>query len=283
MKSRAFPRLLFLSAFTLLPLFFVMDTKFLMAEEIDDMSISCSKDAMTLADVLLSDGAPKEKTTCSFSTSVEKQCASIDPKSVFSQCNVFKLSINKLEPKTNGSNETYDTLLIKYSEGNDCKGGNDLLFLGRCDTFASYIQFLRNQSTGKCYAFVNSALLGTQLIEQSRRNSPNRIVRKVEIPGVSRRIIFVPSSTSEFKKLAGSEYLRLSNSRPGSYSKPGEAISPLFALELENTLTTKTDNLKPNPAKVRLTRGQGASSDFLDFSLNRKLETALNTILQGCS
>jgi hypothetical protein len=53
-------------------------------------------------------------------------------------------------------------------------------------------------------------------------------------------------------------------------------------LELESALTVKPENLKPNAAKIRLTRGLGTSSDFLDFPLGSREETALNAILSSC-
>ncbi len=249
--------------------------------EVDDTTFVCQQDSISTLDVLLENTSPKK--TCSFSKEVASQCTNIPQGSIFSQCNIFKLAINKPQTKSDDTGQEYDSLIFKYSEGNDCKGGNDLMFLGRCDTFAAYIQFIRNRSTGKCYALANSALLGTQLMEQSMRNSPNRLIRKIEIPGVSRRIIFVPSNGKDLKNQSNARFLRVANAPKGSYSKPGNAISAITILELENTLTTKADNLKPNPAKIRMTRGEGTGSDFLDFSLGKREENSLNTILQACT
>lgn len=247
----------------------------------DDTTFICQQDSISTLDVLLENTTPKK--TCSFSKEVVKECLDLSQNSIYAQCNIFKLAINKPQAKLDDTGQVYDSLIFKYSEGNDCRGGNDMMFLGRCDTFAAYIQFIRNTSSGKCYAIANSALLGTQLIEQTMRNSPNRLIRKIEIPGVSRRIIFVPSLGKDFKSQTNFKFLKTANSPKGTYIKPGNAISALSILELENTLTTKPENLKPNPAKIRMTRGEGTGSDFLDFSLGRKEENALNAILQGCS
>jgi len=247
----------------------------------DDTTFICQQDSISTLDVLLENTTPKK--TCSFSKEVVKECLDLSQNSIYAQCNIFKLAINKPQAKVDDTGQAYESLIFKYSEGNDCSGGNDMMFLSRCDTFAAYIQFMRNTSSGKCYAIANSALLGTQLMEQTMRNSPNRLIRKIEIPGVSRRIIFVPSSGKDFKSQTNSKFLKTANSPKGTYLKPGNAISALSILELENTLTTKPENLKPNPAKIRMTRGEGTGSDFLDFSLGRKEENALNAILQGCS
>lgn len=64
---------------------------------------------------------------------------------------------------------------------------------------------------------------------------------------------------------------------------PGQAISALSVMELVSpeTMTTPA-NLKPNPAKIRVTRGKGAKGDYLDYSLGRNEENALNNILASC-
>ena len=48
------------------------------------------------------------------------------------------------------------------------------------------------------------------------------------------------------------------------------------------TMTTPA-NLKPNPAKIRVTRGKGGRGDYLDFSLGRSQEDALNAVLASCA
>jgi len=241
-------------------------------------TIHCSENQKSTLDLILDKNSPQ---TCSFSKNIISQCLSIDQSSIYSQCNIFRLSLNKTGSRFDDSGREYDSVTFKYSESNDCSGGNDLTFLSKCDIYASYVQLLRNKSSGKCYALVNSALLGTQLMNQTERNNPAKIVRKVEIPGVSRRILFTPSNATDLIKESNSFLLKTANPSRKSI-RSGDAVSSLFILELENALTTKPDNLKPNPAKMRLTRGEGTSSDFIDFSLGKKQENELNLVLANC-
>ena len=121
--------------------------------------------------------------SCKFSKEIIAECESINQNSIYAQCNIFDLKINSLETRVDDYNVDYTSVLFKYSESNSClDGSNDFTFLSKCDTFASYLQFIRNNKTNQCHAFVNSALLGVQPIAQSKRNSPNRKVSKVEIP-----------------------------------------------------------------------------------------------------
>jgi len=218
---------------------------------------------------------------CRFSKEIEEKCKAISSDSIFSQCNVFDLKINSFQTRKDDTGSEYSTVLFKYSEGNDCSGGGDLMFLSRCDTFASYVQFLRSNDSGKCYAFVNSALLGRQLIDQSKRNSPGRIVQKVEVPGITSRVIFVRSNGLPFASQPSSSFLKTLGGKT-SARQPGPAVSPIHVLELEDILTIKPDNLKPNPAKIRISRGLGAKGDFFDISLGKKEEASLNKVLSEC-
>ncbi|MFM2158470.1 MAG: hypothetical protein RLZZ124_944 [Cyanobacteriota bacterium] len=154
--------------------------------------------------------------------------------------------------------------------------------LGKCDTFAAYAQIFRSMDSGKCYAFANAALLGTQLKENSLRNSPNKPIQKLEIPGISRRIIFTPSADTSILNQRSAALVRTQQASR-RFVPTGPSVSGLYLLELENTLTTKPDNLKPNPAKIRITRGIGSNSDYLDIPLNKGNEEALNRILSACS
>lgn len=220
---------------------------------------------------------------CKFSKEIFAECKSIDSDSIYSQCNIFDLKINSLQTRIDDNNSDYTTVLLKYSESNSClDGSNDFVFLSKCDTFASYIQFIRNNETDKCHAFVNSALLGVQPIAQSKRNSPNRKISKVEIPGNEQRVIFIPSDGSIFLDQSNSMFLKTSD-KSKRYMIPGQAISALSVLRLVSpeTMTTPA-NLKPNPAKIRVTRGKGGKGDFLDYSLGRNEENALNNVLADC-
>jgi hypothetical protein len=185
--------------------------------------------------------------------------------------------------KQDESGRSYASATFKYSERNSCStGDNDALsFLGKCDTFAAYVQVFRDLQTNKCFAFVNSALLGVQREEDTFRNSPNKVVQKLEIPGVSRRITFTPSAGGPLLNQASSILVR-SVDPQRSFIRSGPAISALSLLELESPLTIKPENLKANPAKIRLTRGIGTNSDFLDFPLGRREELALNEVLSAC-
>lgn len=219
---------------------------------------------------------------CKFSKDVVRECESINPNSIYAQCNIFDLKINSLQARFDDNDTEYVSVLFKYSESNSCiDGSNDMLF-SKCDTFASYLQFLRNSESNKCHAFVSSALLGVQPIAQSKRNSPNRRISKVEIPGNTGRIIFTPSDGNSFLDQVNSRVLMTSdNSR--DVLRPGQAISPLSVMRLVSpeTMTTPA-NLKSNPAKIRVTRGKGGRGDYLDFSLGRKEENALNKVLVAC-
>lgn len=249
------------------------------SEADDDFAVQCEP----ISETVYSNGSVYTvQKKCRFSKDIEEACRATSPDSIFRQCNVFDLKINSFQVRKDDSGSEYSSVLFKYSEGNDCSGeGSDLMFLSRCDTFASYVQFMRNNESGKCYAFVNSALLGRQLIEQSKRNSPGRIVQKVEIPGITSRILFVRSEGAQFASQSGSRFLKtLGDSTPAR--QPGPAVSPLHVLELEDILTVKPDNLKPNPAKIRISRGVGVKGDFFDIALGKKEEAALNKVLSEC-
>ena len=221
---------------------------------------------------------------CKFSKEIFAECESINPNSIYAQCNIFNLKINSLETRVDDNNLDYTSVLFKYSESNSClDGSNDFTFLSKCDTFASYLQFIRNNKTNHCHAFVNSALLGVQPIAQSKRNSPNRKISKVEIPGYEGRIIFIPSDGSSFEGQVNFKFLKTSDSSK-TFIRPGQAISALSVMKLVSpeTMTTPA-NLKPNPAKIRVTRGKGGRGDYLDYSLGRSQEDALNAVLASCA
>jgi hypothetical protein len=225
-----------------------------------------------------------DKPTCSWPKDIVSLCSSLSKDSIFYQCNVFDLSIGRDQTRIDDLGNQYHSAIFKYSERNSCSTGDNDAFsiLGKCDTFAAYVQVFRKADTGKCYAFVNAALLGTQLQEDSLRNSPRKVIQKVEIPGVARRITFTPSSDNVISSQPSASLVATSNkSRNPILSGP--SISALSLLELENTLTVKSENLKPNPAKIRITRGIGSSSDFLDVPLGKGNEEALNRILSQCS
>lgn len=220
---------------------------------------------------------------CSFPKTIVEACAGLPANSVFSQCNIFALAMGNTTTKQDDKGRSYASLTFKYSERNSCStGDNDALsFFGKCDTFAAYVQVLRDLQTNKCYALVNSALLGVQREEDTFRNNPNKVVQKLEIPGVSRRITFTPAASGPLLDQASAILVRTADPQR-SYIRSGPAISALSVLELESPLTVKPENLKPNPAKIRLTRGIGTSSDFLDFPLGRREELALNEMLSAC-
>ena len=225
-----------------------------------------------------------DKPTCFWPKDVTSRCSSLPKDSIYYQCNVFDLSIGRDQNRVDDMGNQYHSAIFKYSERNSCSTGDNDAFsiLGKCDTFAAYVQVFRNSNTGKCYAFVNAALLGTQLQEDSLRNSPRKVIQKVEIPGVARRITFTPSSDSVISSQPSASLVATSDkSRNPILSGP--SLSTLSLLELENTLTVKPENLKPNPAKIRITRGIGTSSDFLDVPLGRANEESLNRILSQCS
>lgn len=224
------------------------------------------------------------KPTCSFSRDVIAECAGLPASSIFAQCNVFALNVGQVQIRTDDNNQQYQSAIFKYSERNNCfTGDNDALsLLGQCDTFAAYAQILRNTATNKCYALVNSALLGVQLRENSLRNNPSKWIQKLEIPGVARRITFTPVANAAIMAQPSSILIR-STTTDQRYRRTGPSISGLHWLELESPLTVNPENLRPNPAKMRITRGSGSGSDFLDIQLGRREESALNTILAGCS
>jgi hypothetical protein len=223
------------------------------------------------------------RTTCSFPKTVVEACAALPEGSVFAQCNIFTLALGNTISKQDDMGRSYISFMLKYSERNNCITGDNEWFslLGKCDTFAAYVQVLRELRSNKCYALVNSALLGVQRKEETFRNDPNKLVQKLEIPGVSRRITFTPAASGPLLE-SGNALLIRSADRKRPYIRSGPAISALSLLELESSLTIKPENLKPNPAKLRVTRGIGTGSDFLDFSLDKGEEVSLNTVLSGC-
>ena len=226
-----------------------------------------------------------DKPPCFWPKDISAQCKNLNETSVFSQCNVFNLAIGSDRERVDDQGNRYLSAIYKFAERNECStGSNDgLSILGQCDAFAAYAQILRNLDNNKCYAMVNVALLGTQLQEDSLRNSPYKAIQKLEIPGVSRRIIFTPSlRDSVLLSQTNSSLIKTANPNR-NYVKTGPAVSGLYLLELESALTTKPDNLKPNPAKIRITRGVGSNSDFLDIPLGKSNEEALNRILKACS
>ena len=219
---------------------------------------------------------------CRFSKDIIESCKSIDKDSIFYQCNVFDQKINSSQIRKDDNGIEYTTVLFKYSEGTQCDGGgSDFMFLSRCDTFASYVQFIRNNETDKCHVFVSSALLGRQKIDQGRRNTPAKIVKRVRIPGIQSAVVFKRSNGSEFVSQDNSKFLLTKNSSTKAI-QPGPAVGPLHVLELTSSLLTKESNLKPNPAKVRIDRGKGGAGDSFDIPLGRREEEALNKVLSKC-
>ena len=219
---------------------------------------------------------------CRFSKDIVESCKSINKDSIFYQCNVFDQKINSSQVRKDDNGIEYTTVLFKYSEGTQCDGGgSDFMFLSRCDTFASYVQFIRNNETDKCHAFVSSALLGRQKIDQGRRNTPAKIVKRVRIPGIQSAIVFKRSNGTEFISQANSKFLLTKNSSTKAI-QPGPAVGPLHVMELTSSLLTKESNLKPNPAKIRIDRGKGGAGDSFDIALGRREEEALNKVLSKC-
>jgi hypothetical protein len=220
---------------------------------------------------------------CAFPSTIVNHCAALPSNSVFAQCNIFSLDIGKVTTKQDEIGNSYSSVLFKYSEQNNCFTGTNASFevLGKCDTFAAYIQFLRQLNTGKCSVLVNSALIGIQRHELVFRNNPNKVVQKLEIPGVYRRITFVPATTNLLLSQPSSVLVK-SNNPQRTYLRSGPAVSALSLLELDSSLTVKRENLKPNAAKIRLTRGIGTNSDFLDFPLNVNEQKALFDVLSFC-
>ncbi|MFM7361173.1 MAG: hypothetical protein ACKO6F_08895 [Cyanobium sp.] len=224
------------------------------------------------------------KPTCIFPKEIISRCSNLPSSSIFAQCNIYALSIGAANLRSDDNNQQYQSAIFKYSERNSCStGDNDAIsLLGKCDTFAAYAQVLRNTSTNQCFALVNSALLGVQLREDGLRNNPNKWIQKLEIPGVSRRITFTPVSSAPLLEQPSSVLIRTADSGR-RYLVAGPSVSALHLLALESALTVKPENLRPNPAKIRITRGTGSASDFLDIPLGRREEAALNSILAGCS
>ncbi len=220
---------------------------------------------------------------CIFAKTIVDQCSTLPSNSVFAQCNIFNLTIGQLTTKLDDMGNSYISVLFKYSEQNNCLTGTNTSFtlLGKCDTFVAYIQIIRHLESGKCYALVNSALLGMQREEEVFRNNPNRVVRKIEIPGIYRRITFTPTISNPLLGIASSLLVQSSNFKR-SYLRSGPSISALSLLELENNLTIKRANLNPNAAKIRLTRGISTNSDFLDFLLSKREQKMLFHVLWGC-
>lgn len=220
---------------------------------------------------------------CVFPKTVVNQCAALPSNSLFAQCNIFLLAIGQAATKQDDLGNSYASIVLKYSESNNClTGTNDnFTLLGKCDTFAAYIQIIRHLRTGKCYALVNSALLGMQRKEEVFRNNPNKPVKKLEIQGIYRRITFMPTSSNLLEGQTNSVLIRPANSlRP--YLRSGPTISALILLELENSLTIKRENLRLDSPKIRLTRGINTNTDFLDFRLNSREQRALYNVLLGC-
>ena len=220
---------------------------------------------------------------CIFPKVIVDQCLALPSNSVFAQCNIFNLAIGQLTTKLDETGNSYLSVLLKYSEQNNCLTGTNSSFtlLGKCDNFAAYVQIFRHLSIGKCYALVNSALLGMQRAEEVIRNNPNRLVQKLEIPGIYRRITFTPAISNPLHGKVSSVLMQTSNFQD-SYLRNGPTISALSLLELESNLTVKRENLNPNATKVRLTRGISTNSDFLDILLSRREQKALFDVLSGC-
>jgi hypothetical protein len=221
----------------------------------------------------------ESKEYCNYTKEVSGDCLSVAADSIYSQCNIFKLNLGRIQSLYDDNRGEFTSLILKYKETNSC--GNNDSNAWKCDTFAAYVQFIRSESSNKCYAFVNSALLGIKPIEQSERNDPNKAIKLVAIPGVSRRILFTPSKGVDFIQQSNAILLRTSDIGH-RYIISGPAISSINVLELESSLTTKSDNLKTNTAKVRVVRGDGSNSDFLDLSLSPKDEASLMQILSAC-
>lgn len=223
------------------------------------------------------------KPVCLWPKALTSLCSRLRKDSIFYQCNVYDLAIGSIQTRSDDAGNQYQSVIFKYSERNSCSTGDNDGFsiLGKCDTFAAYAQILRNQSSGKCYALVNAALLGTQLQADSLRNNPRKLIQKLEIPGVSRRITFTPSTEATITSQPSAILVR--TAEPGRrFMVSGPSLSALSLLELESSLTIKPENLRPNPAKIRITRGIGSGSDFLDIPLSKGNEQALNTILSQC-
>jgi len=219
------------------------------------------------------------KEFCAYSKEIAEKCLSTENNSIYNQCNVFRLGLGKARPRYDDNKQEYLSAIFKYTETNNC--GNNDTNAWKCDSFASYVQILRNVSTSKCYAFVNSALLGIKPTQQNERNDPNKPIKMIAIPGVSRRILFTPSKGLSFIQQSNAILLRTSEASR-QYLDGGAAISALSLLELESPLTIKADNLKPNPGKIRVVRGDGSDSDYLDLTLSSNDEDSLLRILSEC-
>ena len=219
------------------------------------------------------------KEFCTYSKEIAEKCLSTENNSIYSQCNVFRLGLGKARPRYDDNKQEYLSAIFKYTETNNC--GNNDANAWKCDSFASYVQILRNVSTNKCYAFVNSALLGIKPTQQNERNDPNKPIKMIAIPGISRRILFTPSKGLSFIQQSNAILLRTSETSR-QYLDGGAAISALSLLELESPLTIKADNLKANPGKIRVVRGDGSDSDYLDLTLSSNDEDSLLRILAEC-
>lgn len=224
-----------------------------------------------------------DKPVCFWPKVLTSECSRLSKDSIFYQCNVYDLAIGNIKTRSDDSGNQYQSVIFKYSEKNSCSTGDNDGFsiLGKCDTFAAYAQILRNQSSGQCYALVNAALLGTQLQADSLRNNPRKLIQKLEIPGVSRRITFTPSTAAVITSQPSAVLVRTAEP-DRNFIVSGPSLSALSLLELESSLTIKPENLRRNPAKIRITRGIGSGSDFLDIPLSRGNEEALNAILSQC-
>lgn len=254
------------------------------------IGLLCASDALIHRSLAYQPGKPicKEyswmgiatKDYCEYSKHVSEQCLQVKANSVYSQCNIYKLTLRKPVSRYDDNEQEFNSLIFKFRETNSC-GSNDPN-AWKCDSFAAYVQFIRNLANNKCYAFVNSALLGIRPTQQTERNDPNKPVKAVAIPGVSRRILFTPSNGKDFIMQPNAILLRTSD-KGHNYFDGGDSISALSILELESPLTTKSDNLKANPGKIRIVRGEGSDADYLDLNLSSNDDEALLKIISSCS
>jgi hypothetical protein len=228
---------------------------------------------------LISGDKPSEP-VCSFGKEISQRCSIQQKNSIFSLCNVYDLRIGALETLVDDKDARYQALTLKASEQNNCFTQTNSLWgsLFQCDTFAVYARILRRETDQRCLALVASALLGTQLAGEVTRSNINLPVSSLQIPGVSRRILFSPSGDTWILEQDGARMIS-SNDGNRSVQRSGVSISPLYLLELESTLTIAADNLKPSPAKLRVIR---SATDYSNFSLGRAQEQVLNSILSGC-
>jgi len=227
----------------------------------------------------LGSGSKPNQALCRFSKDLSGQCTSLPRNSIFSLCNVYDLSIGAAETYVDENGRSYQGITLKTAERNSCLADESSFWAWvQCDTFAVYTRILRREEDQACLALVASALLGTQEASAVTRSSINLPVESLQIPGISRRIIFTPASDARLQGQSAMAMVRTARSGR-QISRAGSAVSPLYLLGLESTLTTASDNLKPNPARLRVVR---SSVDYSDFSLGKNQEIALNKILSGC-